>query len=255
MVRGLVIRQLFLFADVVLIGLIVFTVGMVLVRVVNTPKVTLAANQVASASPSDDESLIGELGDRMAYTIIQKNGLFGNAGRLKMTAPAPEPVPIPLPVDESLEETALNLKLWGTTSLSPTSPYATASIEDASKRARQLYTIGDDVVDNVTLEEIHQRWVILLNRRESPPRRERLSMDDEEEGEQLASRSVSNSSSARPTVLPSERVELNKTDFVRELYENYADLVTKVKPEVYRDANGNVVGVTAPDIGDIPLAK
>lgn len=255
MVRGLVIRQLFLFLDVVLIGLIVFAVGMVLMRVLNTPKVTMAANVDSAAVAADGQGLIGALENRTAYNAIQQNGLFGNAGRVKM-APEVKPAAAPVPLDEPVEETALNLKLWGTTSLSPTSPFATASIEDASKRERQLYRIGESIVDNVSLEEIHQRWVIIMNRRETPPKRERLSMDDEEEGgTQLASGGASDYQSARQTVLPSERVELNKQEFVRELYVNYADLVTKVKPELYRDASGNVAGVTAADIEEIPLAK
>lgn len=254
MVRGLAIRQVFLFLDVILIGSIVFTVGLVLLQVVNTPKVTLAANMDPDGSAAGTGSLIEELRDRSAYNSIQENGFFGDAGRFKMDA-TPAPAPAPEPIDTSMEETSLSLKLWGTTSLSPTSPYATASIEDASKRERRLYTIGDAVVDNVTLEEIHQRWVILLNQRETPARRERLSMDEDLEGDQLAGGNLDGYTSSRPTVLPSERVELNRQDFIRELYANYADLVTKVKPEIYRDANGNVAGVTAPDIEDIPLAK
>ena len=80
-------------------------------------------------------------------------------------------------------------------------------------------------------------------------------MDEDEDGNQLASRDTGAYQSSRPTVLPSERVELDRKDFIRELYANYADLVTKVKPELYRDASGKVAGVTAPDIEDIPLAK
>jgi len=154
------------------------------------------------------------------------------------------------------QETELNLKLWGTTSLSPTSAYATASIEDVSKRDRQLYAIGDMVVDQVTLVEIHQRWVILLNSRETPPQRERLSMDEEEAGETKVASNLPNiGSGGRATVLPTERVELDKKALIQEVYANYADLVTKVKPELYKDANGKVVGVTAQDIDNIPLAK
>ena len=42
---------------------------------------------------------------------------------------------------------------------------------------------------------------------------------------------------------------------MQDLYANYADLVTNVKPELARDANGNVIGVTAPNIGQVPLAQ
>ena len=254
MVRGLVIRQFFLFMDLILIGLIVFTVGLVLLRVVNTPKVTFADNIEIDGGASTGSGMIEALKDRLAYNSIQDNGFFGNAGRFKMPT-EPEQIPEPEPIDTSLEETALSLRLRGTTSLSPMSPYATASIEDESKRTRSLFKIGDPVVENVTLEEIHQRWVIIMNRQVTPARRERLSMDEDEDGNKLGASSLAGYETSRPTVLPSERVELNRQEFIRELYANYADLVTKVKPELYRDANGNVAGVTAADIEDIPLAK
>lgn len=254
MVRGLLIRQSFLILDVILIGLIVFTSGLVLVRLLNEPKITSAASlegETTAAAPAG--ALVDDLRERVAYNGIVQNGLFGPAGRFR-TEVEPEPVEEPEVSEEPLEETTLNLRLWGTTSLSPRSPFATASIEDASQRERKLYTIGDDVVEDVTLEEVHQRWVILLNKRGDIARRERLSMDEDEEGNPLAPTRASGSTS-RPTVLPSEEVQLNKQAFVRELYVNYADLVTKVKPELYRDASGKVAGITASEIEDIPLAE
>jgi general secretion pathway protein C len=254
MVRGLVIRQLFLFLDVVLIGLIVFTVGLVLVNMVKTPNITRAATLDETAPEPPETPLLNDLQERVAYNVIKDNGLFGDAGRFRKEVAA-APVATPVADTGPLAETSLSLTLWGTTSLSPTSPYATASIEDGSKRERRLYRIGDAVVDQVTLEEVHQRWVILLNSRETPPKRERLSMDEDENGNPLASRSGDAVKSSRPTILPSEDVELDRKALVHELYENYADLVTKVKPELYRDASGNVAGITAPDIEEIPLAK
>lgn len=252
MVRGLIIRQLFLALDLILIGCIVFGVGAILLAMVRTPNVTRAATvDVAAPAPSGG-SLLEAIKERSAYNVLMENGLFGDAGRFKKPAVVETPPPAPVETGP-LEETALTLKLWGTTSLSPTSPYATASIEDTGRRMRQLFRIGDYVVDDVVLEEIHQRWVILLNSRENPPKRERLSMDDEEGGGNTATAAMQATRSA--TVLPSERVELDKRAFVQELYVNYADLVTKVKPELYRDANGNVAGITAQEIDEIPLAK
>ena len=51
------------------------------------------------------------------------------------------------------------------------------------------------------------------------------------------------------------RVDLDKNDFIQELQVNYVELVTKVKPELYRDSSGRVAGITAADISDVPLAK
>lgn len=253
MVRGLIIRQLFLALDLILIGCIAFGVGAILLAMIQTPNVTRAATVDGDAPPAPGGSLLEAIKERDAYNVLMENGLFGDAGRFKKEAVAETPPPEPVETGP-LEETALTLKLWGTTSLSPTSPYATASIEDTGRRMRQLFRIGDYVVDDVVLEEIHQRWVILLNNRENPPKRERLSMDEDEGGGGDAASSALQASRSA-TVLPSERVELDKRAFVQELYVNYADLVTKVKPELYRDANGNVAGITAQEIDEIPLAK
>lgn len=254
MVRGLVIRQLFLVLDLILIGLIVLTAAMVIMQLVNTPKIVNASPVDSGSIAGSSGDLVDELRERTAYNSIQENGLFGPAGRFSKPV-APPVVEEPVVVDESLEETKLNLKLWGVTSLSPRSPFASASIEDMSmKDGSKLFHVNESVVEGVTLEEIHARWVILLNTRETPARRERLSMDDEEDAN-MASNAAASSRSNRATVLPSERVELDKNAFVQELYVNYADLVTKVKPELYRDANGKVAGITAADISDVPLAR
>lgn len=254
MVRGLVIRQLFLVMDLILIGLIVLSAVMVVVQLIKTPNITNASTIDSGGPAGDGAELLDELRERTAYNSIEENGMFGPAGKFRTDLLADTVAPPPV-LDNPLEETQLNLKLWGATSLSPKSPFATASIEDVSKRdGGQLFHVNDAVVDGVTLEDIYPRWVILLNSQKSPPVRERLSMDDEEETE-LASTDSLPTRSSRATVLPSERVELDKNAFVQELYVNYADLVTKVKPELYRDASGKVAGITAADISDVPLAK
>jgi len=255
MVRGLVIRQLFLVVNLALVGLILFAAGAVVLQMINPPK-AVNAELVDPGQVSDDGAgIAAELRERTAYNSIVENGLFGDAGRDK-DAPIPEPVESALPIDDGLEEeTELSLKLWAVTSLSPRSPFASASIEDTSQRTGgQLFHIGNSVVENVTLEEVHPRWVVLLNKRETPPVRERLSMD-EEEGENATASAASGARARNTTTLPSQEVEIDRNDFINELTVNYADLLTKVKPELYRDENGKVAGITAADIADVPLAK
>jgi type II secretory pathway component PulC len=115
------------------------------------------------------------------------------------------------------------------------------------------YALGQDIVDKVKLLEVYPREVVLLNERNTPSTRERLRMEDLD----TASPATTVTAARRmPERAPAgNQIELNRQEFVQELYMNYADLVTKVKPEMYRDASGNVVGVTAQNIGQVPLAQ
>ena len=67
--------------------------------------------------------------------------------------------PQPGKVDvESLEETKLNLKLWGTVSGSNDGDYAV--IEDVKAREQNLYRAGD-AIQTATVKEIHREKVVL----------------------------------------------------------------------------------------------
>jgi type II secretory pathway component PulC len=256
MVRGLVIRQLFLVVNLALVGLILFAAVAVVLQMINPPKAVNAVTVDPGPAGDGDASIAAELRERLAYNSIVENGLFGDAGRFK--EPEVEETPVVQAEPEGPEEeTDLSLKLWAVTSLSPKSPFASASIEDTSQRnGSQLFHIGNSVVENVTLEEVHPRWVVLINRRDpGAPKRERLSMDEEEEGGNGAAAMANAAQGRGRTTLPSQEVEIDRNDFINELTVNYADLLTKVKPELYRDENGKVAGITAADIAEVPLAQ
>lgn len=190
-------------------------------------------------------------------------GLFGSAGKWneeEAVKPVEEVAPPP-PSEDTIEDTQLNLKLIGTIALSPKDKFASACIENRDKKVTTFYAVGQEVVENVFLDEIYPKEVILLNKRVNPPRRERLKIDDK--SDLLLSKSAD---------VPSDRVkfgrveedlsqsnfkevEVNRDEIEKEFIASYADLVTRIKPEMYRDQTGNVVGVTARNIGDIPLAK
>jgi general secretion pathway protein C len=251
MVRGLIIRQLFLVLNLALSGLILYTAVSVVLQMTSPPQASGALPTTAEGGADESDSALKTLRERTAYNSIK---LFGDAGLFKVDTGPPVVVDEPVP-DPGEEETQLNLKLWAVTSLSPKSPFASASIEDlGQKTGSQLFHIGNPVVANVTLEEVHPRWVVLINRNESPPKRERLSMDEEEGAEGANADTLASRGNREPT-LPPQEVELDKNAFAEELLTNYADLVTKVKPELYRDASGKVAGITAADIAEVPLAK
>ena len=254
MVRGLIIRQLFLVLNLALSGLILYTAVSVVLQMTSPPKAADSLTPTVAPGAEATDDALNSLRERTAYNSIIENKLFGEAGQFKVDQAPTEPV-VEEVTDTTEEETQLNLKLWAVTSLSPKSPFASASIEDLSqKTGSQLFHIGNPVVANVTLEEVHPRWVVLINRNESPPKRERLSMDEEEGAEGANADTLASRSHREPT-LPPQELDIDRNDFINELTVNYADLLTKVKPELYRDASGKVAGITAADIADVPLAK
>jgi type II secretory pathway component PulC len=110
------------------------------------------------------------------------------------------------------------------------------------------------------LDEVYARKVIITNAGE----RQTLSMDDEEAKKLAAAQTGPAGDGPAPATAapaaagpsePGDRVSLDKQEFIQELYVNYADIVKKCKPEMYRDADGNVAGITASNISEIPLAK
>ena len=251
MVRGLIIRQVFVLLDFALAVLIVGTVGMVAVGLVDVPAEADIAQETQPALQARGGKIILAVNDRAAYDRILDNGLFGEAGRWD---PKAEPVaPAPREIEVDIEETELHLKLVGTIALSERDPFASAFIEDLDQRGSlATFKLDDEVVDKVALVEVYKREVVLLNERHSPPKKERLSMEDEEEGDATRVANVPTVKSKRAS--SAEKVSLNKQEFIQDLYKNYADLV-KIKPTLHRDAKGKVNGITADKIGDIPVAK
>ncbi len=253
MLQGLVIRQAFIVLDVLLVLAALATVGGVGVKLVQPPEHAVAALETP-VEEGDVASMVQRVAARSEYASIVDGGLFGDAGRFD---PAQEQLAPPPPVVEEVAEdvadTELDLTLVGTIALAPKDPFASAMIENpVTREGAKIYVLGQEVVEKVVLEEIYPREVMLLNRRNSPATRERLRMDEEEEDDEKPRTPVVTS---RPRSSSTERIALNKREFINDLYANYADLVTKVQPELYRDASGKVVGVTADNISQVPLAK
>ncbi|MBI2425420.1 MAG: hypothetical protein HYV27_21520 [Candidatus Hydrogenedentes bacterium] len=255
MVRGLVTRQIFVLLDLALVVFCVGTFGAISVR--------FLANEDAVKIidvPVDSEAMpAGELPKMAAlteYSVIQSSGLFGPAGKWDPNSkPAEPPAPIEDPTDD-VPETELNLKLTGVVALEPTGPFSSAAIEDTNIRdSRKVFFVGQEVSPQVELLEVHDRLVFLLNRRKVPHAKERLSMDEEEEQLAVAKLDGGGQPSREARSAVSERINLNRAEITAELYDSYADLVTKIKPEVVRDENGDVLGITAKNIEQVPLAE
>lgn len=250
MVRSLAIRQAFVLAEVFLAILAVVAIVLVGGMVGNTKRANPVGN--SDIEPSDGVTLrIASVKSFENYDAIVTGGLFGEAGRWDPDA-APPPLP-PEPELTELEETKLNLKLTGAVASSlMNDPFAGAFIADGDKKTpSRAFWIGDEVVDRVTLIEVYHREVILLNARNTPERRERLSMDDAE-NEAPVVRPTRRS--PRRSTTASQRISLKRTEIQKELLASYAD-ISKLKPEPVKDASGKVIGITAGEISGFPLAK
>lgn len=242
MIRSLVIRQSFLVVDAALVVLALATGVLIVTKFLEAP-VMPPVPPVASGG-ADGDAVLKPIGARDSFQPIFQAKLFGDAGAyVRGAAPPPEPVIDP----RKPEETELNLRLIGTTA---TSTLATAIVEDGTQPgSARSFRIGEVIVDSVTLEEVHPRHVVIHNKQNGKDKHEKLSMDDEKNMQTAV---------AKPTVPPStsgtDRVNLSRQELMNDLMTNYQDLV-KIKPELYRDASGKVVGVTANNIGQLPVAQ
>ena len=252
MVRGLAIRRIFILVDLALAAATLATAGMLVMRVVRPPAApgSVETDRGAGAETSRP-MMLPEVGPLATYDVITKYRLFGDAGSYDPTATPPPPPPEP--VQEEVPDTDLNLRLMGTIALSAKDPFASAFIQNMDQRGLvESYLLGEEVVENVTLEEVHKRQVILMNKRKTPAQQERLRMDEGEEGSTFAApvTVAQTDFSDRSTA----RVMVSKAELRNELMTNGADLL-KIKPVLKKDAAGNVIGVTADEISKYPLAQ
>ncbi len=270
MVRGLVIRRLFVLTDLALGGLIVFTAGMVMMRYQSQALGLLKdAPERLTQSRTNHDAIVGP---RSEYDAIVKNGLFGDLGTRTET-----PEPEQKVEGEPPPPTELNLRLVGTISLTPNDPFASAFIENLDLNdGSHPYALGNSVLDDgtVTLVEVYPRRVMLLNKQGDKPKKEYLSMDDDDlelEGGSTGARPPSPSrlasSRAGITRIPmrsshpaqrrasgAEHVTLSRREFAKDLTIHYKDLL-KIKPIAHTDESGNIVGMTTEDISSYPLAE
>lgn len=246
MIRSLVIRQTFLVVDAALVVLALATGVMVVMKFLEPP-VALAPAPAAEMVAGNEE-LVLAVSERGAYDVVLNPArLFGDAGAYDPNA-APPPTAV-APVQETVQETEIPLRLVGTTA---TEKFASAIVEDTTQPgSAHSYDVGEMVVQDVTLVEVHPRFVMIRNKRNGEDKLQKLSMDDEKAKLPIAA------APTPPVVTGSganKRVTLNRAELANDVMMNYQDLI-KVKPELYRDASGKVVGLTANNIGQIPVAK
>jgi general secretion pathway protein C len=142
---------------------------------------------------------------------------------------------------ESLEETKLNLKLWGTVSGSDDGDYAV--IEDVKAREQNLYRNGD-AIQTATVKEIHREKVVLT----VDGKDEILQMQELESGKAafqpggLPARAAATSSGA----VRAQRISLRRS-YIEQSMTDVASLMTQVQIQPHME-NGVPAGLALSSI-------
>ena len=177
----------------------------------------LSAKPEPNSQPTYSIADTGASGSPLsAYNAVVERNLFSTRTG---SAPATRPVDV-----STLEETKLNLKLWGTVSGSRDGDYAV--IEDVKAREQNLYRVGD-AVQTATLKGIYREKVVLsVNGKD-----EVLQMQDLESGQTavrpggLPTRGTP--SVASGTVRP-QRISLRRS-YIEQSMQDMASLMTQVQ--------------------------
>ena len=248
MLRGLVIKQVFFVVDLLLMAVIGIALVFAVLRFMDTGKDGLGA-PVAAAEAGDGIEYAG-LSERSFYDVVNANKLFGEAGQRRITTLA-EPEE---PVSEEITQTQLQLTLLGCTSIGPTDPYSCATIvnvrEADTRKKERVYFVGQTIMSNVVLSEVHKRYVILKKGNQF----EYLPMDKSEDTK-ITLASAQPQQNAAPTEQTAPGVvTFKRQDLLQEMMqaENLETIAATARDVT--DDNGNVIGVTADGIGEVELA-
>lgn len=252
MLRGIVWRQSFVLADVVLAGFAVLVAVMVGLAVVGDPS-TQANVQRSAQDPLAEEVVFATVAERSAYDSIVANGLFGPGANVsREAAPAPALAPPPPPVET---ETKLPLRLLGTVGSGDVNALRSAAIEvSEGAAAAKTYYIGDEVLDQVSLKEVYAKEVLLDNKRTN--RIEHLRMrEGSDRFEVAANRRPRRPSTPTRKKGASQSITISRNEIIRDLVQNFDEIANQIEVEVYRDSSGKVKGLTASNLSSVPLAE
>lgn len=266
MVRIIEIKQLFSLINIILISILFISLVVYFYVIFNYNPERRNSNPEGGFKLKEDvvvQNTLPNIDSKSLSAKLSSSGLFGDAGRWSeddVPKEPVEPVKEPEPPSDKIEDTQLNLKLKGTIATSPRDKFACAFIENLDKRITAAFAVGQEVDDQVILEEVYKKEVILLNRKVNPPRRERLKLEDT-----TLELTKTESRTPPPIETPKEQprkeeqkqsqIDINRDEIIQDFFASYADIATRVKPELYRDKEGKVIGVTAKNIGQIPLAQ
>jgi type II secretory pathway component PulC len=254
MLKGLALRQ-GLFA---LNGFLAFIFALVLILMVRE---MLRANPAAGSASAPDlqnvasPMLLGPGHSPAEYDVLMARGLFGEAGKFKR-GEKPAEAALPPPAD-SAQETALPLKLFGTTLSSGDRQLSAAIIEvrEGAAKTRTFYP-GDEVIDNVVLKEVRRQEVILDNRRANTTESLRISWASSSSGPALApTRPNVRQAAAAAASGRVNLVSLDRNEITKKLEEEYARVSSTLNVKVVNDESGRPKGITTDNIENFETAR
>jgi general secretion pathway protein C len=170
----------------------------------------------SSAAPSASGAVSSFAKPYAAYRPILQRNLF-KTQRAAETASRQSQINL-----ENMEETKLQLKLWGTVTGNTQQSYAV--IEDTQKREQNLYRVGDSVQDATVKAILRAKVVLTVNGQD-----EVLAMEDIQQGSRsapLASRSRPSSVSRRP--IRAQRVSLRR-NMIDQAIQDVGKLATEIR--------------------------
>jgi type II secretory pathway component PulC len=210
------------------------------------------------AVPPPEQFELAKVGDLSVYRGIADSGLFGDAAKSRIEE-APPPVP------EGPTQVQEPLRLVSTATAGKVDPLASAVIENPQSpevMKSNVYFVGQPVdgLPHMRLASVEKRKVTFLNERTGG--QEELIMSDKPPEAMTASAAApygggrgrgnpADAGGGAPNQVTVRRQEvyeqLARTDI--------AQLYKQVSPELYRDANGNVAGITSRSLGQVPMAR
>ncbi len=288
MLRGLLIRQFLLAADLLLAILVLAAAYLAVARLFDSQAPSQAV-AVPKGTTEEVKNIFRDPVDRTAYASIISVGLYGASASVEKVVQEQNASKEP-----DVIETSLPLRLFGTAAASAKDPLGSAVIESSATGAPlvETYFLGQKVIRNVVLEEIHLTEVILYNPDDNtrevlrsegamtaqetaaaatnvaaaegpgaPPGArggtagagERLAMAS---GGSAASKLQQAGASAAGKPGATKRVDLNKNEVAQAISKlNLAQAYAELSPSMATDASGNPIGLTANNISNFPLAQ
>lgn len=250
MLRGLVTRQFFVLVDVTLAVIIAYVAYLVIDRLTQSGRLNTSSRDVEAAQP---DVSFARVGPRDQYNVILENRLFGEAAAIQA---APEPS-APEPPKETTAVTRRPLTLRGT-SFADARPNAVIEYQGQSK----VFRLDDEVIPGeVALKEVHNRWVLLLDKKSNQT--ERLYMASKDAPAGMASGYAPGSMGGGGSPLggrpqAANQVTLRREEVATELEHmtaNLAEIAGQVNPQPVTNDQGKVIGYTADALHTIPLAQ
>ncbi len=246
MVKGLLIRQVFMAVDLSLALLVAFAIYMVSAKILDTS--AIANPQTGETAVASTPFEVKRVQERGVYDSIVTSGMFGPAGQVgkpagEVAGPAKEVTAPP------------TLKLYGTAASTPEDPLATAVIENAAAKTLvkvATYYLGQSVTDELSLIEVLPRKVILLNKAKNE--RQVLAMADTF----MASPQVPAAPGLRDNPMraaaAANHPTIKRQEVAQELSStSYQDLMAQLNPRFQTDDKGNVLGITSDSMSSMPL--